>query len=336
MLKLKAQPRPTKDETFLPSGGYPYGDLLPDGRIIVSAFSWATEQLLFQGPQGKGKKQYSRYLDAIKQVADLPPDLSPKDLLGADMMYILLKARSLSYGESFTFASTCPSCGNKETVTVKIPEGMPHNRYPYDFREDPYIDYETTVGNEIRIGFLRIKDELECETTIRSKVTSKQIPQDQFDSELARYQLAAHVKFVNGEKVTSIEDVVNWLDKSLQEKEEISSILQELAPGVSYSIPMVCEVAECAHEYNAWMPIGSDFFRPRKRVNTKKLPAGVRIGVFGEDARCEVSPGSGTSDVSGDSGSVRGRKAEGTRKEDAGSKGEKQEKVEGKERESRK
>lgn len=287
-LKLNTKPRKSNDEIVLPSGGYPYKGI-PNGRIIVSAFDWNSERLMFDPEQGGTiTRQHLRFAEVLKQIGTFPAGFEAWDVLAADALYMILKARSLSYGETYSFETICPECGHKETISLSIPEDMPVNRYPSDFTG--LLEYETKDGNKVKVRFLTLKNEMDAENTVRNKLSVKKITKEAYDSEVDDQTLAAHVTEVNGEKVESSEDVLEWLKSSPLERDEIRSFIGQVGPGVSNKIPIVCE--KCGHRYNRTMQMGPQFFRPVRRAEVKGIPAGVRLGVFGPNERREVTPGS--------------------------------------------
>jgi len=292
-LNLKFKPRPAAKEITLPSAGYPYKETLPGGKLLVNAFDWDAERLLYKDPTRSSSKEMLRYIEVVKRVSSFPKDFDPAYLLEGDLQFILLHARSLSYGEEYSFNSRCPHCRKEEEVAIIIPDGMPVNRYPADF--EGTIKYKSTEENEIELRFLTVKDDMECDNLSRQRLSKNAIKKDGYDDDYQLNRLSKHLVSVNGGKAENLQEAREWL-KSISsiERSEITTFINEVAPGASYRVPIDC--IECAERYYTVMPIGADFFRPRKRTDAPVLPGGVRIGVFGTDIINEVAPSSGTED----------------------------------------
>jgi hypothetical protein len=288
-LNIKASPKKTSEEALLPTGGFSYGDAIPGGRVLVQAFNWQSERILFEsGSQEESiHKRHLRYVEVLKQICvDLKMD--PWNLMSGDAMYLILKARSISYGATYELDVKCPQCGTSEKISLRVPEDMPANRYPTTF--PGLIDYETVEGNKVQMRFLTLRNELDAENSVRNKLTTKLIQESEFEAELTNQKLASHVVSVNGQKVESVEDVLTWFKTNSLERDEIRDFLHTVEPGVSNRIPIKC--ANCEHEYHRTIFMGPSFFRPGRRANVRGLPPGVRIGVFGADPRSEAAPGS--------------------------------------------
>lgn len=296
-LNLKTKPRPTSKEVSLPSGGYPYPEVFPTGRILVKAMTGEIERILFEGfSSNKGSKPYLKYLEVIRKCCSIPPEFDPKKLLVGDLMYLLASAKSLTYSKGYEFSSTCPSCGEKETSLIEIPEDMMSNRYPSDYPGSYPI--ELNSGDEVVIKFITVEDEMNCDSLVRNKISSGALTQDAYEYYLGLHILASHVVSVNEGMPESISETVSWLNSNTEDKEDLEALISKLTPGIVSQVPMICD--HCGHDYNHFLPISRTFFRNRGTANPRDMPRGVRIGVIGKDEVDEEVVSSGQRDVSSD------------------------------------
>ena len=290
-LILKTRPVPCTREITLPSAGYAYGDSLPAGKLLVQAFDWDAERVLFREP-GTGSREMLRYVDVVNRVAKFPQGFDASNLLEGDLQYILLHARGLSYGTSYVFKSRCTHCRKEEDVDINIPDGMPMNRYPSDF---PGTISCKLGEDDVEVRFITVKDDIECDNLTRQRISKKLIGKDAYDDDYGLHRLAMHIASVNGGRPDNLQETREWL-KTLPvvQRAALTSFINELTPGASYKVSITC--AHCSEGYEVMMPIGADFFRSGKRIDTSVLPGGVRIGVFGENELHEVSVSDGAED----------------------------------------
>jgi hypothetical protein len=310
-LNIKSLPKTVTKEILLPSGGYPYQGSIPGGRIIIKAFDWEAERLLFKGIESKGTREMLKYLEVIKRVCTLPTGFNVGSLLEGDVQYILLESRSLSYGPSYSFDSVCPECNKSENIVLDIPGQLSHNRYPSDF---PGTVKVTTSDNDVvDIQFLSADDDIACENTTRQRISKRVVPQDSYEDDYALMRICKHIHALNGGTPDSIEEVRKWVSSlSVSIRSEITAFINKVTPGVSYSIDIVCP--HCSHQYSRMLPISADFFRARTVPNAELLPTGVRIGVFGADERSEISPSSREGVSTSNTDSVQGGRIQGHEK----------------------
>lgn len=304
-LNIKEPPKRSVKEIILPSSGYPYNGKIPGGRLLIQAFDWESERILFKAFETEGSKETLRYIETIKRVSKFPEGFDPETLLEGDLQYILMECRSLSYGETYSFQSKCPYCDYNEEVELKIPLFLPTNRYPSDFGGT--LKIKTSNDNGVEIRFITIKQDMECENAARNKIAKKMIRKEDYDAEYSNSRVAYHIVSVNGGKPDSIDEVRNWLTQiPISERKEIIEFINRVSPGVSFNILITCE--ECGKDYERMLPIGADFFRARRRNNEEQLPRGVRIGVLGQTELSEFDPSPRAEVPNTNSGSSSGRK----------------------------
>lgn len=295
-LNITNKPPVVTEEITLPSSGYLYEGKIPNGILLIKALDWNAERYLFKAIEKGGSNELRSLCEVVKRVAHLPEGFNVESLLESDLHYIILKTRSLSYGESYEFDATCSQCGKTEKVTLRIPDELPTNRFPADC--DGLASITTSENNKVDIQFLTVKSVLTCESITRNRIATNLISKESYDDDFATNRIAAHIYAVNGGKPDNLDESRQWLNSiSLIERNQIVSFINECTPGINYKIQMVCEF--CKDSYELLMPVTVSFFRPKSRENERKLPRGFRSSVYGKDERSEFTSSAGKEILSG-------------------------------------
>jgi hypothetical protein len=280
-LKLNKPAGPSTKEITLPSEGYPYPQPeLKGGQLLVRAFDFDTESLMY-GTTDSTVKQFARLCTLLSRITTWPPGFKTAELLEGDSAFIVMAARSLTYPEQkYNFETSCEHCGEKEPFSLRIPDELPQNRYPADFLG--YITLDTFNKNTLKMRFLTLADDAECTRISRDRVAKKAIKEDLFDSDYEINRLCFHLVEANGGKPENMEDSRQFFMKmSSDERAEIVRSLRRHAPGISSVLTINCP--KCNGQYEAFVPLSADFFRPGAGTVRTILPGGVRISCFGPD-----------------------------------------------------
>jgi len=247
----KQGPRAGK-EFILPSGGYPYKGKLPEGRITVYAFNFDAEQVLAGDGDGASKMN-----GVIPYICNLPEGLEVSDLLAPDQFYILLAARSLSFGASYSFSTSCPACDKPEKHTFTLPEGLPINRV-----EESFEGYHTFTlpdsQDVVKVRFLTVGDDLSVDAAAKQFKMNARDPGDPG----YKFRLAKHVVSVNDGLPESLQEVVAYLSElDGKDPQVFKREIETNQPGVPPLLTIQCP--SCSEQYEIPFKMTQEFFRPK-------------------------------------------------------------------------
>jgi len=293
-LKLNKPAGPSTKSITLPSEGYPYPQTeLKGGQLVVRAFDFDTESLMY-GVADSSAKQFARLCTLLSRITTWPPGFKTADLLEGDSAFIVMAARSLTYPEQkYDFETTCDHCGEKEPFSLRIPDELPQNRYPADF--PGFITLDTFNKNTLKMRFLTLADDAECTRITRDRIAKKAIKEELFDSDYEINRLCFHLVEANGSKPENLEDSRKFfMGMASDERGEIVRSMRRHAPGISSVLIINCP--KCNGQYEAFVPLSTDFFRPGAGAVRTVLPRGVRINSFGPDDFRDKPPGPNTAD----------------------------------------
>ncbi len=242
----------------LPSGGYRYEGLLPGGNIKVHAFNFDAEQIL--AGSGDGLTKMSQILPII---ADLPEGLPVGKILSGDQLFIVLAARSMSFGTEYSFGSTCPTCSTRENHKFTLPDGLPINYLPEDFKEPVVIDLPTSK-DKVGIRFLTVDDEMSVNNYARQQKLNGTDPGDPG----YKFRLAKHIVYVNDPengKPSNMQEAIDYLSSlDGQDPYTFRSSIETKQPGLSPLIKVQCPNASCGEVYEVTFKMTAEFFRPKR------------------------------------------------------------------------
>ena len=257
-IKSNRQGPRISQQFVLPSGGFRYNGLLPGGKVVVHAFNFDAEQIL--AGDGDGLTKMSAITPII---ADLPGGLPIGNLLSADQFYIVLAARSMSFGVEYSFGSTCPTCGKRETHKFELPDGLPVNRLKEDFQEPFEIELPTS-GDKVGLKFLTVNDEMAVANYARQKKLNSIDPGDPG----YKFRLAKHIVYVNDPKTGVPADIQEAIDyvTSLDGKDPYTFRrgIEQQQPGVAPLITVQCPDTSCNDVYEITFKMTPEFFRPKR------------------------------------------------------------------------
>lgn len=295
-LKLKKPPGLSNRTITLPTSGYPYRAFpeLRGGIINVRAFTYEIESLMFGTTGDNTSKQYAKLCLLLSKLVDWPKGFNPGDLLEGDSAFVVMTARALTYPEQYhTFETTCDACGEKESHNLKIPDHLPQNRYPEDFRG--FATFTTFNDNVIDMRFLSLNEDTECLRMSRTRAAKGIISDDAQENDYQLNRLSLALLTANGDKPSTLEEARTFFkEMPTDEREEIIRALRLNAPGLNSRLTIRCP--KCNEMYEAFIPITMDFFRSRSRTIRTELPGGVLLSVPGPDQQRISTNGTGTED----------------------------------------
>jgi len=267
-MKLKTnleKTAPPVGEYKLPSSGLFYK--LGDGKIFpptikVKPYGFITEAILVTTLTSSEKM-----VGIIKDVAELPEGFDPFDMFVADQHMILAIARSLTYGERYSFSSTCPSCGFEEKHSLKVPDEIPVKIWTDNAEQAKTPGYVHTKNFTFRLT--ECKDTVELKfPTIKDNERANKYGEEKkkiitsYEPSYIR-RLAIHIKSVNGEEVgpNDLDQLENEFILKLRGPDmvELKKKIDDNSCGIIQNWDIQCN--KCSEAYKTFIPILSSFFR---------------------------------------------------------------------------
>lgn len=246
-------------KTPLPSGGWQYREKVKDfpDEITVLPYSWETQGILTTNLTGTEKL---KRITAMV-VSGLPAGFQVDDLLLTDQYYILAIARSLTYGENYTFGADCDRCGHKEMIAVKVPESLPVRRWEYknltEFQKAMTIKLPV-VKDSITLKYPSILDEEEISSMNRLARAAKKLDADDEGALLNR--IAVHIRSVNNSTPDNFKEVRDYVAKIKGlDMSTLQDAIDDRNCGITYLWDVACD--KCGNQYEVKIPIQSHFFR---------------------------------------------------------------------------
>ena len=165
-------------------------------------------------------------------------NVNVNSLLQMDKLYLIMKLREISYGDSYGAVISCPSCRRDNNVKFNLSQlGTTH--LPKD-ASDPMDVYLPILQKNIKLRYPRVADEGYLQ-----------------NSELTLANLWRFVESIEGhDKKTIISKVMSQLP--LQDSHTIINALGGGEYGIDTSVRFVCSY--CGHNEILPLPITADFF----------------------------------------------------------------------------
>jgi len=229
---LGSVPEEVAIEADLPSRSLFYTLDDPSRPVEIRPMTFEDER----GLASMGANKSMKALDYL--ISRCTSNISPSQLLEMDKMYILIKIREISYGESFNADVKCSHCQDAQSISIDISK-LQVNKIPEDFK-DPREIHLPVCDKKALVRFPR-SSEMEHIST-PEKVTSN---------------LWRFVKSINGcgdKKVIS--DVLKKLP--LRDMHSILSGINQSEYGVQTKFAYLCDA--CGGKTQMEVPFNETFF----------------------------------------------------------------------------
>ena len=241
----------TQREVELPSGGFLYGDKLPDGKVLIRPMTMREEKLLYSS-QSNPSKVFETILDRCLLTKSLPI----RDYLVADKLFILLMLRIESYGQEYKFDITCSSCRKKFEHSVNLSDGLDIKTLKHGVKE-PLILELPMSNRELSLKLLRVSDEEEIS---RLLMIAKRKGEDVL-GEFIVYTLSRYIHAVDGNSLSPDEALEFVQDLRPGDVSALEDFLDEYDCGPSLNLSIEC--SNCAEVSERIIPMDITFFRSR-------------------------------------------------------------------------
>lgn len=236
-------------ELQLPSGTVIYGDMIPEGKLLIKALEQPEIDILNTDHLTKKGEAFDMAIDKCI----IKPNVSSSNLLSGDRIYLLFKLFSLSRGTSkYEFTETCPSCRNKNKVSIDLNE-VPVKNVNLEYNSF-IIDKLPISGRSVRYHLLTGNDrkliENKIRTIMQSTAASKLI------DTTAREILIACIDEVSGVPQEMIREFVKHLVYG--DSVRIREHMDENTPGINPIYDFSC--VHCDYDEQRVIPITAAFF----------------------------------------------------------------------------
>lgn len=235
----------------LPSMGRWYGDALPEGKVQITPWTVAQEEMLTRRLTGDSKDPTH---DLLRGNTKFALGFSYEDLLLTDQFFLLLQLRCISFLSFMTLPYEC-KCGAVTHIDVELPDIGVKTAEP----EDPDMPFDIVLPkSKIPVG-------------LRFQTIGDVIAADRYVEESAKPEQFAHRKFLYARQLATIDGAA---DRTWEEKMEIIAKLpifdlnaivrtcDRHSSGFRGTYPAQC--SSCDASDTGWVPpIHEDFFRPK-------------------------------------------------------------------------
>jgi hypothetical protein len=187
-----------------------------------------------------------------------PTDIDMSTMTTTDRHFLLIKLRTLSYGEEYHVEVNCSECGKRQEVAVNL-EKLPVTLLEDGFVE-PYMEFELPVSKMkigLRVPRMRDLDDVDD----KAKRFHRKFPEAKGDVAYI-YRLMMHIMTIDGEEPgRDLQQIIEgWpvRDSSFFKKK-----INELKVGYDTEVFHTCINSDCREEFDFDLPIGANFFRTR-------------------------------------------------------------------------
>lgn len=233
----------------LPTNSVIYEGKVPK-EITLRAMTTQEEKMLL----GSSKSE-NVFEKILKACIVEPSDMDVKELVASDMMYLILKLRTHTYGSNYGVEVTCNSCGEKSDIQVNLDE-FPVYELDEDFSEPIKVDLPMS-GDSLEVKLLRGRDNTSVVNQAKKIAKKTKGNARQLEYEM---RMAKHILTVNGEDYTEgkAQGYVN--EMHARDSAFFWYVIDEVKIGMDTLVEEEC--SSCGNELEFDLPINREFFRP--------------------------------------------------------------------------
>ncbi|MDI3548126.1 MAG: hypothetical protein PWR10_1778 [Halanaerobiales bacterium] len=197
----------------------------------------------------------TRTINKVLQACLVSPEVNVMDLLIGDRVFAMIQLRRLTYGDEYAFKVTCPRCNNRFEWEENL--GDLKVQYLQDPAwADPEHRFTFTLpksGKTIKWRMMRGKDEQKLALLRR-----------EFPEAIMSSIMALRITEIEGEKMVS-RKFLSGLPAS--DAAAFRGEVESKECGVDTTIAIEC--LDCGNVFDIDLPIGADFFLPKKVTKTR-------------------------------------------------------------------
>lgn len=239
---------------YLPSKNLLYGENF-DGHFNLRMFTTREERIRLSSTASFLETMVSILNNCISTSNGVVIDT--KYLTEFDFIFVMYKARIVSYGAQYPITVKCPNCGNTFRYTANL-DALETVYLDDNFKEPFTIGPLPKSGDTLEMRYLRIADIIEIEKEAKELIL--QDPDYQGDPTY-NGRIEKRIETINGKKVTDYEKKIYVENLSAYDNQYINYKLSQVAKaGLNISTTAKCEV--CGEETPITLSVTSTFFRP--------------------------------------------------------------------------
>lgn len=239
---------------YLPSKNLLYGENF-DGHFNLRMFTTREERIRLSSTASFLETMVSILNNCISTSNGVVIDT--KYLTEFDFIFVMYKARIVSYGTQYPITVKCPNCGNTFRYTANL-DALETVYLDDNFKEPFTIGPLPKSGDTLEMRYLRIADIIEIEKEAKELIL--QDPDYQGDPTY-NGRIEKRIETINGKKITDYEKKIYVENLSAYDNQYINYKLSQIAKaGLNISTTAKCEV--CGEETPITLSVTSTFFRP--------------------------------------------------------------------------
>lgn len=181
------------------------------------------------------------------------------DCTSADKFFLLIRLRTISYGNDYYYRYTCPHCGKTHEYMVDL-DKLEVEYLPEDFKE-PYDTFTLPLTKDkIALKIPRNRDLQDIKNKV--KRYNKRFPEAKGDVTLI-YTMIANIQSVN-DKVPAGSEFLTYIEGlPVKDSSFIRNRIQKLRIGIDTTIFEECKNPACKEELEIPLRLGPEFFHTR-------------------------------------------------------------------------
>ena len=149
---FKDSPSELSQRVLVPSRCLFYNIEDSDGKLTVNPITFADEKAMVHAAESAGAEDNA--IDIL--LRRCVPEVSPEDMFEMDKIALIIKLRSISYGNEYVVTHKCPACNNVNDLTYNL-DGLEIRSFPDDF-EMPIKVNLPNLNKEAEVRMVRGSD----------------------------------------------------------------------------------------------------------------------------------------------------------------------------------
>lgn len=239
---------------YLPSKNLLYGDAF-DGHFNLRMFTTKEERIRLSSTTSFLETMVAILNNCISTTDGTIIDT--KLLTEFDFIYVMYKARIVSYGAAYPISVKCPHCGKTYRFVSNL-DALEVKYLDDDFKEPFTIGPLPKNGDTLEMRYLRIYDRIDIEKEAREILL--QDPDYQGDPTY-NGTLEHRIVTVNGKELSNYEKKIYVDNLSAYDNQYINHKLSQMnVAGININTLAKCEF--CQEETPITLSVTSTFFRP--------------------------------------------------------------------------
>lgn len=231
----------------LPSKGRLYDSNLD--KVTIRGMTTREEKILFAS---NGDDVLKRI---FKNCIISPEDVDINELMDADVIFLTIQLRMLTYGDEYHIQARCPKCGKTDNYTVHLSD-LEISYISDEFTEPFYIT--TRTGDKLGLRLLRKKDTEFVEKYSRKFARDMNL---NYLEVLYVCKMAKHIVSINDNPIDFI-DAKDYVDNMFgYDSAKLRTAVEKWSNfGVETGCSVTC--TSCGNKFSFALPVNDEFFRP--------------------------------------------------------------------------